>query len=83
MPESHVPEKARETLAGIIEAENMGGQAFAQYVMHVPPEVCAPKNAMKLKAAWKNVMAEQEMKEVARTNHELNQAQQKATMIVC
>lgn len=58
LPESHVPEKAREELASIVEQGGMNGNAFTAYVQTVPPEVCAPKHAMKLKAAWKNVLAE-------------------------
>lgn len=81
LPESHVPEKAREQLAAIVEGGNMGGSQFSQYVLTVPPEVCAPKHAMKLKAAWSNVLKEAAAREVALAN--LNSApKQKATMIV-
>jgi len=81
LPESHVPEKSRENLAAIIEDGNLGGREFTAYVQRVPPEVCAPKHAMKLKAAWNNVLAEVAAAEVARENA-ANQPRQKATMIV-
>lgn len=81
LPESHVPEKAREQVVAIVEDRNMGGSQFSQYVQAVPPEVCGPKHAMKLKAAWGNVLKEAAAREVAISN--LNSApKQKATMIV-
>jgi len=81
LPESHVPEKSRETLADIIQEERLDGRSFSEYVQRVPPEICAPKHAMKLKAAWANVLREDEASEVARANAESRPAQ-KATMIV-
>eukprot|EP00930_Biecheleria_cincta_P026466 TRINITY_DN18652_c0_g1_i1.p1 TRINITY_DN18652_c0_g1~~TRINITY_DN18652_c0_g1_i1.p1 ORF type:complete len:902 (-),score=147.99 TRINITY_DN18652_c0_g1_i1:62-2767(-) len=81
LPESHVPEKSRETLADIIQEERLDGRSFSDYVQRVPPEICAPKHAMKLKAAWANVLREDEASEVARANVE-NRPAQKATMIV-
>lgn len=81
LPESHVPEKAREHIAAIVEDEGIGGAQFSQYVQHVPPEICAPKHAMKLKAAWANVLKEAAAREVALSNL-ANQPKQKATMIV-
>lgn len=81
LPESHVPEKSREQLAALVEDGSMNGAAFSQYVQQVPPEICAPKHAMKLKAAWSNVLKEAEARQVALDN--LNAApKQKATMIV-
>lgn len=59
----------------------MNGATFSQYVQQVPPEICAPKHAMKLKAAWANVLKEAEARQVALAN--LSAApKQKATMIV-
>jgi len=81
LPESHVPEKARQSLAAIIEERSLSGQEFTSYVKSVPPEICAPKNAMKLKAAWNNVLAEAACAEVARENAR-NQPTQKACAIV-
>jgi len=81
LPESHVPEKARNHLAAIIEDEGLGGAQFSRYVQQVPPEICAPKHAMKLKAAWANVLKETAAREVALSNL-ANQPKQKATMIV-
>jgi len=81
LPETHVPLKARESLVAIVEEGRLGGREFSDYVQRVPPEVCAPKNAMKLKAAWGNVLKEQAAKEVAMSNL-ANQPRQKATMIV-
>merc|ERR1712087_841467 len=81
LPESHVPEKTREQLAAIVEDEGMHGSVFTQYVQTVPPEICAPKHKMKLKAAWENVLKEQAAREVALSN--LNSApKQKAVAIV-
>jgi len=81
LPESHVPEKAREQLAAIVEDRRLGGSEFTQYVQTVPPEICAPKHKMKLKAAWENVLKEAAAREVAIAN--LNSAPKpKATMIV-
>lgn len=81
LPERHVPEKAREQLAAIVENGALGGAAFSDYVQQVPPEICAPKNAMHLKAAWGNVLKEAAAREVALAN--LNNApKQKATMMV-
>lgn len=81
LPESHVPEKSRQNIAAIIEDRGMSGQEFTSYVKSVPPEICAPKHAMKLKAAWNNVLAEAACTEVARQNAR-NQPTQKAAMIV-
>eukprot|EP00434_Breviolum_minutum_P035283 symbB.v1.2.031225.t3/scaffold3600.1/size53445/5 len=65
LPESHVPEKTREHLADLIAEAQMNGRSFSDYVHKVPPEVCAPKHAMKLKAAWSNVLKEAEVAEMA------------------
>lgn len=65
LPESHVPEKTREHLADLIAEGQMDGRSFSDYVHKVPPEVCAPKHAMKLKAAWSNVLKEAEVAEMA------------------
>lgn len=65
LPESHVPEKTREHLADLIAEAQMDGRSFSDYVHKVPPEVCAPKHAMKLKAAWSNVLKEAEVAEMA------------------
>jgi len=71
----------RENLADLIMENGMHGPDFTDYVQRVPPEVCAPKNAMKLKAAWKNVLGEAAATEVARANAQ-SMPTQKATMIV-
>eukprot|EP00931_Biecheleriopsis_adriatica_P038998 TRINITY_DN22304_c0_g1_i1.p1 TRINITY_DN22304_c0_g1~~TRINITY_DN22304_c0_g1_i1.p1 ORF type:complete len:811 (+),score=128.34 TRINITY_DN22304_c0_g1_i1:147-2435(+) len=81
LPESHVPEKSREHLTDIIAEDRMDGRVFSDYVQRVPPEVCAPKHAMKLKAAWANVLKEAAATEVALANV-ANRPTQKATMIV-
>lgn len=81
LPESHVPERSRENIAAIVEDDRLAGPEFTAYVQRVPPEICAPKHAMKLKAAWNNVLAEAAATEVARYNAQ-NQPTQKATMIV-
>lgn len=81
LPESHVPEKMRENLAAIIESKNLSGDAFTDYVQQVPPEVCAPKNAMKLKAGWNNVLREDAVREAAKQTLADSKIQ-KATMLV-
>lgn len=81
LPESHVPEKCRENIAAIVEEQRLGGREFSEYVLHVPPEVCAPRHAMKLKAAWSAILREPALREVALSNL-ANQPKQKATMIV-
>jgi len=81
LPDSHVPEKSRNNIIAVVEEGNFSGREFSDYVQQVPPEVCAPKNAMKLKAAWKNVLNESVASEAATANY-VNQAKQKATMIV-
>merc|ERR1712137_85855 len=81
LPESHVPEKSRENIICIVEDACMRGSQFSDYVKTIPPEVCAPKHAMKLKSAWKNVLAEVAAKELALANAG-NQSKQKATMLV-
>lgn len=68
LPESHVPEQAREGIISIVEENDMHGNAFTQYVETVPAEVCGPKHKMKLKAAWKNVLAEYEAQAICRQN---------------
>lgn len=81
LPESHVPEKSREVLSQIIEEQRLDGRDFSGWVQQIPPEVCAPKHAMKLKAAWSNVLKEAAAAEVALEN--LNsRPKQKAMMIV-
>jgi len=82
LPESHVPEKSRENIAAIVEDGMLDGNEFTEYVQRIPPEICAPKHAMKLKAAWQNVLGEAAMQEVARQNAMRNNNAQKATMIV-
>eukprot|EP00927_Polykrikos_kofoidii_P056990 TRINITY_DN5108_c0_g1_i1.p1 TRINITY_DN5108_c0_g1~~TRINITY_DN5108_c0_g1_i1.p1 ORF type:complete len:861 (-),score=151.73 TRINITY_DN5108_c0_g1_i1:366-2948(-) len=82
LPESHVPEKSRENIVAIVEDGGLRGPEFSDYVLSVPPEICAPKNAMKLKAAWNNVLKESIAKEVAMETLQ-NQRKQKATMLVC
>lgn len=83
LPESHVPKTTQEKLVDIVGDKGHTGATFSDYVMSVPPEVCAPKHAMKLKAAWKNVLQEDAMREVAKANLESNATKQKATMLVC
>eukprot|EP00971_Amphidinium_carterae_P072988 1443375-Amphidinium_carterae.1 len=34
------------------------GSTFTDYVRNVPPEVCGPKHAIRLRSAWNNVLAE-------------------------
>merc|ERR1712039_545747 len=68
LPESHVPEQTREEVVKIVEADRLDGGSFTGYVQTIPPEVCAPKHAMKLKAAWKNVLMEAEAKAICRQN---------------
>lgn len=75
LPPSHVPDAAKEALTKVVEDENMNGDAFTQYVQKVPPETCAPKNAMKLKAAWNNVLQEAACREVCRQNIDNNNAE--------
>ncbi|CAE8686724.1 unnamed protein product, partial [Polarella glacialis] len=85
LPDAFVPEKAREELAHIIEEQGLDGKMFSAYVHQVPPEVCAPKNAMKLKAAWGNVLKEAEAKEASLSNHASQNARgpvQKAIALV-
>mmetsp|Transcript_43531 Transcript_43531/g.102587 ORF Transcript_43531/g.102587 Transcript_43531/m.102587 type:complete len:766 (+) Transcript_43531:117-2414(+) len=82
LPDGHVPEKSRESIAAIVEERGLNGSTFTEFVRTVPPEVCAPKNAIKLKSAWNNVLAEAAAIEVATSNFEANQTKQKATMIV-
>lgn len=81
LPESHVPERTREGIVQVVEERRLSGREFSEYVQTVPPEVCAPKNAMKLKAAWGNVLKEADAVQVAMANLS-NQPKQKATMIV-
>jgi len=83
LPESHVPENTRENLAGIIEENSFNGRQFTDWVQTVPPEICAPKHAMKLKSAWKNVLAEAAANEVARQNREIAASIPKAVALVC
>lgn len=68
LPMTHVPEKAQEDLVAIVQEQGMDGNAFSSYVQTVPPDICAPKHAMKLKAAWKNVLAEAEACAIAKNN---------------
>lgn len=81
LPESHVPEKAREAIAEIIEEGRLGGRDFTAYVQKIPPEICPPRNAMKLKTAWNNVLAEAAASAVARENA-CKPPPPKATMII-
>merc|ERR1712107_765549 len=57
LPESHVPERSRENIISIVEQGGMSSSEFSDYLQCIPSEVCAPKHAMKLKSAWKNVLA--------------------------
>jgi len=82
LPQSHVPEKAQEALCACVEEQGLSSKAFTDFVQKVPPEVCAPKNAMKLKTAWNNVLAEVAAKEVAGANLEANNKVAKATSMV-
>lgn len=81
LPESHVPQKARDQLSALVEESRMDGSRFSQFVQSVPPEVCAPQHAMKLKAAWGNVLKEADARRVCLDNVQ-NAPKQKATMIV-
>lgn len=82
LPESHVPEKTREQLASIVEDGDLHGSDFSRYVQTVPPEICAPKHAMKLKAAWNNVLKEAALSQVAQENFSAASKKPKATMLV-
>merc|ERR1712008_378128 len=68
LPEAHVPERSREQIAGIIESQDLGEAAFTEYIQTVPPDICAPKNKMKLKNAWDNVLKESALRKVACEN---------------
>lgn len=68
LPVSHVPEQAREGIVELVEQQNLAGDAFTKFVQNVDPAVCGPKHAMKLKAAWANVLAEAAATEVCRQN---------------
>lgn len=81
LPESHVPEKCRQNIAAIVEEGRLTGREFSEYVLQVPPEVCAPRHAMKLKAAWTAILREPALREVALSNL-ANRPKQKAMMIV-
>eukprot|EP00929_Paragymnodinium_shiwhaense_P080415 TRINITY_DN41935_c0_g1_i1.p1 TRINITY_DN41935_c0_g1~~TRINITY_DN41935_c0_g1_i1.p1 ORF type:complete len:643 (+),score=161.76 TRINITY_DN41935_c0_g1_i1:239-2167(+) len=84
LPESHVPEAARECVVEAVEAGGMNGDAFSSYVKTVPPEVCGPKPAMKLKAAWANVLKEAEARNICKQNLDYNaQAGQKGVALSC
>jgi len=58
IPESLIPERARECVVKAVEDAGLQGVAFSSFVERIPHEVCAPKHAMKLRTAWKNVLAE-------------------------
>lgn len=83
LPPSHVPDAAKDALSEVVQSQNMNEGMFTQYVQKVPPETCAPKHAMKLKAAWNNVLAEGAAKEVCRQNLDLNAGQVKAVRVDC
>jgi len=83
LPDTHVPEKARDELAAIIERGSLDGNSFTSYVQTVPPDVCAPKHAMKLKAAWKNVLAEADARAVCRQNVDNAGSRGKAEAFSC
>mmetsp|Transcript_68097 Transcript_68097/g.163432 ORF Transcript_68097/g.163432 Transcript_68097/m.163432 type:complete len:304 (+) Transcript_68097:149-1060(+) len=83
LPDSHVPEKAKEDLANVVQEQHMTGDDFTSFVQKVPPELCGPKHAMKLKAAWNNVLAEAEAKEVCKQNLEIAAKAPKAVQLVC
>merc|ERR1712217_250747 len=68
LPVSHVPEQAREGIVSIVEETGLSGNAFTEFVQKVDPSICGPKHAMKLKAAWSNVLAEAAATEVCRQN---------------
>ncbi|CAE8711356.1 unnamed protein product, partial [Polarella glacialis] len=77
LPENHVPEKVREELVCVVEQERMDGNRFSEYVLTVPPELCPPRNALKLKAGWKNVLAEAAHSVICRANLDYAAAQPK------
>mmetsp|Transcript_52647 Transcript_52647/g.104532 ORF Transcript_52647/g.104532 Transcript_52647/m.104532 type:complete len:635 (-) Transcript_52647:138-2042(-) len=84
LPESHVPEKTREEISAIVEQSNLRGDGFTAYVQTVPPEVCAPKHAMKLKNAWANVLREAEARAIAKQNFDAAaQGPQKGIEVKC
>jgi len=84
LPESHVPEKTREEIGAIVEQSSFNGDAFTAYVQTVPPEVCAPKHAMKLKNAWANVLREAEARAIAKQNFDaVAQGPQKGIEVKC
>lgn len=83
LPESHVPEQMREGIICVVEQQGLHGDAFTQYVQAIPPDVCAPKPAMKLKAAWKNVLAEAEAQAICRQNLDIAAASDKKAVLVC
>lgn len=84
LPESHVPEKTREEISAVVEQSSLSGDAFTAYVQSVPPEVCAPKHAMKLKNAWANVLREAEARAIAKQNFDAAaQGPQKGIEVKC
>jgi hypothetical protein len=68
LPVSHLPEQPREGIVAIVEEKAMTGNSFTEFVQKVDPALCGPKHAMKLKAAWNNVLAEAAATEVCRQN---------------
>lgn len=84
LPESHVPEQAREEIVKIVDGDSLNGDAFTRYIQAIPPEVCAPKHGMKLKAAWKNVLMEAEARAICKQNFDAAaKCQQKGVAITC
>jgi len=71
VPVSHVPEQAREGIITCVESDHLDGDSFTKFVQKIDPSVCGPKPAMKLKAAWGNVLAEAAAREVCRQNLDL------------
>merc|ERR1712224_199870 len=49
LPGSYVPHKTRDNLIKVVEENGYNGDAFSQYVKSIPPEVCAPQNAVKVR----------------------------------
>eukprot|EP00927_Polykrikos_kofoidii_P076887 TRINITY_DN7389_c0_g2_i1.p1 TRINITY_DN7389_c0_g2~~TRINITY_DN7389_c0_g2_i1.p1 ORF type:complete len:772 (-),score=150.19 TRINITY_DN7389_c0_g2_i1:73-2388(-) len=82
LPISHVPEASREQLVELVEAQGYDGGSFTDYVKTVPPEVCAPKHAIKLRNAWSNVLQEAEHKKICEQNLKENVGK-KAVAISC
>eukprot|EP00931_Biecheleriopsis_adriatica_P115080 TRINITY_DN90916_c0_g1_i1.p1 TRINITY_DN90916_c0_g1~~TRINITY_DN90916_c0_g1_i1.p1 ORF type:complete len:511 (+),score=107.30 TRINITY_DN90916_c0_g1_i1:22-1554(+) len=84
LPASLVPEQPCQEIAAVVEQNGLDGTSFTEYVQSVPPEICGPKHAMKLKTAWKNVLAESEARAICRDNLDYASSQaQKGVALVC